>query len=84
MNSAGLFTTERGFVADITILAQLPDVAEISIAAAYLRQTDHLMGENHQRPRVLLGRPALQKGRIYTDVSAADSGIAGNALKETM
>jgi len=61
VDCTGLFAAERGFIADIAILAELPDVSEISIPAADFGKADHLMRENDQRLPVLLDGPALQK-----------------------
>ena len=84
VDRAGLLAAERGFVADVAVLAKLPDVPEIGIPATDFGKTDHLMGENHQRLPVLLAGPTLQQSGINADMSAADPGVAGNTLKETM
>lgn len=76
MDCAGLFAAERRFIADVAVLAELPDISEIGIPATDLGKADHLMGENHQRLLVLLGDPALQQSGINADMSAADPRVA--------
>jgi hypothetical protein len=84
MDYAGLFAAERGFVSDVAVLAELPDISEIGIPAADFGKADHLMGENHQRLPVLPSGPALQQSGINADMSAADPRVSGNSFKKTM
>jgi len=84
MNCAGLFAAEGGFVADVAVIAELPDISEICIPATDFGKADHLMGENHQRLLVVLDGPALQKSGINADMSAADPRVSRNTLKKTV